>query len=405
MPEIIDKVALHHMAQMSDIVIISEFYGRVLNANERFYSELGYTREDVTQGRLLSHMLYEHGKKEAAQVTRALIDHRLIEHHRTRLHRSHGGFLDVELTLILVGERRSDSYIIGINKNIGALAQLLTEIGKVADDKVLTRLVRNPQDTTMILTDPHGRILYCNHTTIDMLGFELREVINRPVAEFYQDGTAGASSNLRKALRSERWAGSGTLPQWFPSVLKSKDGDPVSVDTMLRIYRDTATNEISSVLGVNALPGSLHKCAFISHSTADKPVIRRLCRALENVGVRPWLDERSIPVSRSIPGEISDGVLKSDYFIFCASPDSVRNAWCMEELDMALMQEKRGRPLVIPVMVRSCTMPPSLKHRRYADLTTNPTAGLLDLLEVVRPDSKTDPVAKALRSLVDDRDV
>jgi PAS domain S-box-containing protein len=387
---------------MSDVIIVSDQHGRIRQTNQRFYDELGYGRDAILDGSVRSHMLYHGGKREAARVTRALLQHGVLEHYTTKLRRANGTLFDVELTLALAGQGGSGSYyVVGINKNVGALSQLLTEIGKVGEDKVLSRLVHDPQNTTMILTDPQGRILYCNHQTIEMLGFELREVINRRVTEFYQGGTSAALSHLRRALRLERQAAG---PQWYPSVLKAKDGNPVPVDTLLRIYRDHSTGLISSVLGVNALPAGRHKSVFLAHATADKAVIRRLFRALQDAGLAPWLDERAIPIAGTIPGELAEAVLNSDYFIFCASPDAVASAWCKDELETALMQEKSGRPVVVPVLIRSCTMPGALKHRRYADLATNPAAGFLDLLALLRPDSTRDPVACAIRRFVDERE-
>jgi PAS domain S-box-containing protein len=398
-PEIIDKVALHHIAHMSDVIIISDRHGRILRTNQRFHDELGYSSSAILAGTVRSYMLYEGGRREATRITRALLREGFLEHYTTRLRRTTGTLFEVELTLVLTGPERSGC-VVGINKNVGALSQLLTEIGKLSEDWVLQRLVRKPQNTTMILTDPRGRILYCNHQTIEMLGFELREVINRHVTEFYQGGSVAARRNMKKALLRER---EGSGPQWYASLLKSRDGGFVPVDTLIRIYRDPASGEISSVLGVNALPDSGHKRVFLAHATADKVFVRKLSRALQDAGLEPWLDERSIPVSGGIPSELSEAVLSSDYLLFCASPDSVASAWCKEELETALMQEKAGRPVVVPVLIRSCTLPSSVRHRRYADLATNPIAGFLDLLALLRPDSANDPIASAIRHLIDDR--
>jgi PAS domain S-box-containing protein len=401
--DIVDKITLHHMAQMSDIIVISDIAGKVIRANRRFYQETGFNEEFVRGGLIAAYSLYQGGKKEAAKVMRELLEHGMIEHHRTRLRgRDPNTRLDVELSLVLVGSpKKGDVYIIGVNKNVTALKELLTEIGKMKDDLWLRQTVHDPDNTTMILTDPQGRILYCNHTVIDMLGYELKEVINEAIEKFYFGGRRNARENFRKALRHDYRNSSFQKVQWIPSILRAKDGSPVSVEILFRIYRNDSNQEISSVLGVNRLSQSVTKYAFVSHATIDKPIVRKICAALEHIGIKTWIDEQEIPVSESIPGEIAAGISNSDFFIFCASPASLASEWCLEELHNALMQEKKGRPKVIPVRIQSCTLPAIISHRKYADIFANPTIGLLDLIAVLRPDMGETGIVRALKAVVE----
>jgi hypothetical protein len=129
---------------------------------------------------------------------------------------------------------------------------------------------------------------------------------------------------------------------------------------------------------------------FISHSSRDKPFVRKLVQELEQRHLNVWFDERELKVGDSIVAGVSAGLRNSDYLIVVLSKSSVASRWVQEELNAALMEELsgEGRP-VLPVLIDDCELPPLLKSRLYADFRTDFSAGLKKLLAVLTQESES----------------
>lgn len=107
---------------------------------------------------------------------------------------------------------------------------------------------------------------------------------------------------------------------------------------------------------------------FISHSSKDKPFVRKLDATLSGFGIHVFLDERDIKVGDSIPAKIYDGISKATHFIYVISSNSKNSAWVQEELDVAKMKQKENAGCVIlPVLIEQTELPTAVKHVRYAD--------------------------------------
>lgn len=111
------------------------------------------------------------------------------------------------------------------------------------------------------------------------------------------------------------------------------------------------------------------KKVFVSHSSADKPFVRRLVDDLSKLGLdNIWYDERVIDVGDSIPQEIEKGLSGSDYVIVILSKNSAQSRWVKLELDASYMSPET---LILPVLIDDCEIPALLKARKYADFRTN----------------------------------
>lgn len=66
---------------------------------------------------------------------------------------------------------------------------------------------------------------------------------------------------------------------------------------------------------------------FLSHTSLDKPIVRRVADDLENLGMNIWLDERRIPAGDSLSDRIADGLSKYDVFLIFLSKKSVTAPW------------------------------------------------------------------------------
>jgi hypothetical protein len=125
--------------------------------------------------------------------------------------------------------------------------------------------------------------------------------------------------------------------------------------------------------------------AFLSHSSADKPLIRQLAADLTAAGVSVWLDEQRIKVGESIPERIGQGLAESDYFLLAVSKASVASEWVKKELNGALVNEVQRRSVhVLPIKLDDAPMPAAISDKKYADFSHSYRAGLDEILSVLK---------------------
>lgn len=80
---------------------------------------------------------------------------------------------------------------------------------------------------------------------------------------------------------------------------------------------------------------------FISHSSRDKWIARKLSEELIALGSETFLDEKDIETGESIDESIHDHLEESDDFLLLLSPDSKKSHWVLLELGGALALKKR----------------------------------------------------------------
>ena len=125
---------------------------------------------------------------------------------------------------------------------------------------------------------------------------------------------------------------------------------------------------------------------FISCTAQDKDSARLLARKLRIFKHEVLYNEWEIAVGDSIVEKVFDGLKASDTLILVLSPSSVQSRCVREELNVAVMRRIPENDIrILPVMVATCEVPPSLKHLRYADFRDDPEDGLASLLDSLTP--------------------
>jgi hypothetical protein len=114
-------------------------------------------------------------------------------------------------------------------------------------------------------------------------------------------------------------------------------------------------------LGVN-MPSALGKI-FISHSSTDKPFVRRLIKRLEEEGFHAWLDEKELLVGDPLSEQIAEALRRARVVIVVVSPTSIRSRWLRYELNLATERMVKGMCRVIPVVVSESDLPPEVAGR------------------------------------------
>jgi formylglycine-generating enzyme required for sulfatase activity len=121
---------------------------------------------------------------------------------------------------------------------------------------------------------------------------------------------------------------------------------------------------------------------FITHSWHDIEFARRLCDDLLARGLIGFLDEHSMRPGDSIPSRIERGLKECDVYIPIFSPDALTSDWCDWEIDMAITMNRtrKGRPRIIPVIAKPCSVPDRLIHLLYVSFVGRYDEALNELL-------------------------
>lgn len=133
-------------------------------------------------------------------------------------------------------------------------------------------------------------------------------------------------------------------------------------------------------------------CVFISHSSADSAIVRRLAQDLKDLGASVWLDEWEIKVGDSISQSIQTGIAKADFVAVWLSNKSLTSMWVEKEWMAKFHQEITVRKTVVLPLLgeKGLQLPYFLLDKRYADFTEEYESGLQELqralgLQIRRP--------------------
>ncbi len=108
---------------------------------------------------------------------------------------------------------------------------------------------------------------------------------------------------------------------------------------------------------------------FLSHSTQDKEVARRIGACLSRRGARVWIDEGEVLPGRPLLHQLMEAIDDCDYLVVLVSRHSCASSWVMNEIGLAIGREQRGDLKgVIPILIDNCQLPGVLAGRAYADM-------------------------------------
>lgn len=124
---------------------------------------------------------------------------------------------------------------------------------------------------------------------------------------------------------------------------------------------------------------------FLSHSSVDKALARRLSRDLQTAGLEVWLDQWEIQVGEEFVQTIKKGVDDATYVIVLLTPASVSSNWVDREWRQKFQAEaKTKRISIVPVRGEPCEIPDFLAQRSYADISGGSYhMGFKYLLEII----------------------
>lgn len=130
---------------------------------------------------------------------------------------------------------------------------------------------------------------------------------------------------------------------------------------------------------------------FLSHSSQDKPLVRRLEIALEAAGFATWVDHDDLHAGESFPKRIGEGIAMCDVMLLIWSQPASVSHWVEEEYNSALSLRK----VIIPCILDQTPLPPLLRSISYANFREF-ESGLQQVLHALRnlsPQTSPQPIA------------
>ncbi len=146
---------------------------------------------------------------------------------------------------------------------------------------------------------------------------------------------------------------------------------------------------------------------FLSHSSEDKGLARRLALDLRSASFDVWLDHWEIGVGAEIAQHVERGVDEADFVVVLLTRASVASDWVDREWRRKLEHEVHTKRIaLVPVRAKSCEIPDFLAQRSYADISGGSYAhGFKHLLDILHHYAGTITNADVEPTVVEDESV
>lgn len=128
---------------------------------------------------------------------------------------------------------------------------------------------------------------------------------------------------------------------------------------------------------------------FIAYVEEDLSFAKKLYRAFEESGFRPWLDKKRLMPGQNWPRAIETAIQTSDFFVPCFSRRATTKRGSFHsELRYALFCAAKvplDEIFLIPLRLDDCIVPPRIsKQIQYMDLFPDWNAGLGRLIAIMK---------------------
>jgi hypothetical protein len=128
---------------------------------------------------------------------------------------------------------------------------------------------------------------------------------------------------------------------------------------------------------------------FIAYVEEDLERVKKLYRAFEQHGFRPWMDKRNLMPGQNWPRAIETAIQTSDFFVACFSQrSSTKRGTFHSELRYALACAARvplDEIFFIPVRLDRCVVPGRIAKRiQYVDLFPEWETGVDRVVAIMR---------------------
>lgn len=107
---------------------------------------------------------------------------------------------------------------------------------------------------------------------------------------------------------------------------------------------------------------------FLSYTSSDRPIARKLAIKLRNHGVRVWFDEWAIKPGDDILYQIEEGLQRSQALMLCMTTRVFGSDWVgLERGTMMFRDPMNKMRRLIPVLLEDCNIPDTIRRYKYID--------------------------------------
>ncbi|MEM9556094.1 MAG: toll/interleukin-1 receptor domain-containing protein [Acidobacteriota bacterium] len=136
-----------------------------------------------------------------------------------------------------------------------------------------------------------------------------------------------------------------------------------------------------------------NQLCFLSHSSADKYVVRTVATLLHSLGIETWFDEWEILPGDRITKRIEEGLSKAEVIVVFLSAAAADSRWVEEESHNALYQAVSGSGYrILPVLLEPCQVPLLLQNYRRIEVGSDPNKIAHEVRRAVERSSRKPPV-------------
>lgn len=166
---------------------------------------------------------------------------------------------------------------------------------------------------------------------------------------------------------------------WMKGKVKISPSDDVCIETQKTIVSFSLTKE--------QIESTFPKKIFLSHKGANKPMVRKYFRLLQELGFEPWMDEDALVNGDTLDRGILKGMKESCACVFFITPEFVDEDFLADEINYAKREkrEKRDKFQIITLQFenedgKKGTIPDILT----VDVYTNPSSELDAFRDIIR---------------------
>lgn len=124
---------------------------------------------------------------------------------------------------------------------------------------------------------------------------------------------------------------------------------------------------------------------FLSHSSKDKSLARKIAEDLKNQDMDVWFDEWEILVGDPITQKIDTGLEECKFVAVLLTKNSVESGWVAKEWQSKIGREATEKMVfVLPLKADDCRIPQLLIDKRYADFSRDYNQGINELIASVK---------------------
>lgn len=184
----------------------------------------------------------------------------------------------------------------------------------------------------------------------------------------------GIESQIRERVGSIRDPETGEFPtvvvrgDSLENLKMTVEGSP----TVIALVRERLGADMVDEEDV-AAPSDTTPCAFLSYTSDNIDLAKRIADALQANGIETWWDRWCIRAGDSLRQKIDEGLAGCTHFLVLLTPQSISKPWVNQEMDAGLVRKLRDECRFLPVRYKlpASALPPLLSGMHAPEITAD----------------------------------